>query len=106
MWALAGRPGHDELVVGCDGGSIGMHKLQFQHVTAIYKVRGLDSLFALEAGLGFEMRVLGIPEGSDTPGGLDETYFRDYDEFRGFVMGVFPIWSVGELSNFQHGTTT
>ncbi|CAM9531119.1 unnamed protein product [Ectocarpus sp. 6 AP-2014] len=39
VWALAGRPGHDELVVGCDGGSIGMHKLQFQHVTAIYKER-------------------------------------------------------------------
>lgn len=40
VWTLAGRPDHDELVVGCDGGSIRMQKLQFQHVTAIYKVRG------------------------------------------------------------------
>lgn len=38
VWTVAGRPGHDEVVVGCDGGSIRMHKLQFQHVTAIYKV--------------------------------------------------------------------
>lgn len=38
VWAVAGRPGHDELVVGCDGGSIRMHKLKFQHITAIHKV--------------------------------------------------------------------
>lgn len=38
VWAVAGRPGHDELVVGCDGGSIRMRKLKFEHVTAIYKV--------------------------------------------------------------------
>ena len=40
VWAVAGRPGHDELVVGCDGGSIRMSKLKFQHITAIYKVNG------------------------------------------------------------------
>ncbi|CAM9409830.1 unnamed protein product [Pylaiella littoralis] len=39
VWAVAGRPGHDELVVGCDGGSIRMHKLKFQHITAIHKDR-------------------------------------------------------------------
>ncbi|CAM9714504.1 unnamed protein product [Scytosiphon promiscuus] len=39
VWTLAGRPGHNELVVGCDGGSIRMQKLHFQHVTAIYKDR-------------------------------------------------------------------
>ncbi|CAB1116460.1 unnamed protein product [Ectocarpus sp. CCAP 1310/34] len=62
VWALAGRPGHDELVVGCDGGSIGMHKLQFQHVTAIYKVRGWGSLFVLGPGRDFKMRCLGFPK--------------------------------------------
>lgn len=36
---MSGRSGHDELAVGCDGGSIQVHKLQFQHITAIYEVR-------------------------------------------------------------------
>jgi len=38
VWVVAGRPGHDELVVGCDGGSIRMNKLKFQHITALHKV--------------------------------------------------------------------
>lgn len=41
VWVVAGRPGHDELVVGCDAGSIRMRKLKFQHITAIYKVGDL-----------------------------------------------------------------
>lgn len=47
VWAVAGRPGHDELVVGCDGGSIRMHKLKFQNVTAIYKVGGRAYVLSL-----------------------------------------------------------
>eukprot|EP00903_Cladosiphon_okamuranus_P013353 g12445.t1 len=39
VWAVAGRPGHDEIVVGCDGGSIRMERLKFQDITAIYKDR-------------------------------------------------------------------
>lgn len=52
VWTLAGRPGHDELVVGCDGGSIRVQKLHFQHVTAIYKVSSdrTDNILAASIG--------------------------------------------------------
>lgn len=41
VWSVSGRAGHDEVAVGCDGGSIRVHKLHFQHVRAIYKVSGV-----------------------------------------------------------------
>ena len=39
VWAVSGRPGHDELAVGCDDGAIQVYKLQFRNVTAIYEVQ-------------------------------------------------------------------
>ncbi|CAM9229049.1 unnamed protein product [Ascophyllum nodosum] len=39
VWAVSGRPGHDELAVGCDDGAIQVYKLQFRNVTAIYEER-------------------------------------------------------------------
>lgn len=41
VWSVAGRSGHDEIAVGGDGGSIEVHKLLFQHVTAMYEVGAL-----------------------------------------------------------------
>lgn len=45
MWSVSGRTGHDEVAVGCDGGSIRVHKLHFQHVRAIYRVREREEVF-------------------------------------------------------------
>lgn len=45
VWSVSGRAGHDEVAVGCDGGSIRVHKLHFQHVRAIYKVKQGEKAF-------------------------------------------------------------
>lgn len=38
LWGVAGRSGHDEVAIGGDRGSIEVHKMRFQNITAIYEV--------------------------------------------------------------------